>query len=50
MWQIPVPVWMQGRYDIEYVKERGTWKMKHLKMNMRMVSPHADGWVKTMKA
>ena len=40
---IPIPEdapdWMQGFYEMEYIREKGRWKISLLKWNMRLVSP-----------
>jgi hypothetical protein len=33
------PDWMQGLYDVEYVRENGVWKISYLKIRVRLISP-----------
>jgi hypothetical protein len=42
------PVWVAGEYFDDYVKEDGRWKFQHIDVNVRLLSPYQDGWVKTM--
>jgi hypothetical protein len=35
------PAWVQGFYEMEYVKEAGKWKISSLKWRCRLVSPWA---------
>ena len=39
--------WIQGRYDNDYVREDGKWKLSHLRFRFNIQSPYEDGWVKT---
>lgn len=36
------PDWMQGYYDMEYVRENGKWKISLLKWTCRLWSPRAQ--------
>ena len=38
--------WMCGRYDMEYVKEDGSWRIKKLLYAYAFVTPFDKGWVK----
>ncbi len=37
-------MWLQGKYDEEYVKINGTWKFKMLKFDLTFLCPYTDGW------
>lgn len=43
----PVAILESGRYDVDYVRERGVWKIKRLGFVFTMHTPFEDGWVKT---
>lgn len=43
----PVAILESGRYDVDYVRERGAWKIKRLGFVFTMHTPFEDGWVKT---
>ncbi len=36
--------WTALRYEDDYVKVNGEWKIKHLRAVIRMHAPHATGW------
>jgi hypothetical protein len=36
---IDAPNWRQGFYDMEYVRENGSWKISRLKWRCRLISP-----------
>jgi len=38
-------LWMFGRYDCAYIKEKGVWKIFRLGWNMHFMSPPNEGWV-----
>ena len=38
-------MWMFGRYDVDYVKEDGRWKIKKLGFSLHFLSPVGEGWV-----
>jgi hypothetical protein len=38
--------WMWGKYDMEYVKEDGEWKMLKLRWLQTLMTPYDSGWVK----
>ena len=42
-----IPFWTQGKYENEFIKVDGKWKLSHLKFERNMRSPYEDGWVKT---
>jgi len=42
-----VAVWIQGKYENEYVKVDGEWKFSHIRFTPSLYSPYEDGWVKT---
>jgi hypothetical protein len=33
------PDWMQGFYDMEYIRENGEWKLSYMKFRCRLMSP-----------
>lgn len=39
-------VWTQARYDEEYVRENGEWKIRSEVITMQFVTPFDKGWVK----
>jgi hypothetical protein len=39
--------WIQGKYENEYVREKGEWKFKKIVFHFNLRSPYEDGWVKT---
>jgi len=41
------PMWLQARYDEEYVKEGEQWKWKSITARFDFVTPFDEGWVKT---
>ena len=41
------PMWSQAKYENEYVKEDGKWKISSLRYIINFRTPYADGWVKT---
>jgi hypothetical protein len=41
------PVWIGGTYETELVKAEGQWKFTKVTLRLKMVSPYAEGWVKT---
>ena len=40
-------LWLSAVYDDEYVRQDGQWLYQHLKLNIRMLTPYADGPAKT---
>lgn len=40
-------LWMSATYDDKYVRHCGQWLYQHLKLNIRMLTPYADGPAKT---
>ena len=55
-WYFEVPVthaeknkalWIAGKYEDEYVKVNGVWKIKTLGVTIYYITPYEDGWVKT---
>jgi len=42
-----VAVWIQGKYENEYVRVDGKWKFSRVMLKFKLISPHEDGWVKT---
>ena len=40
-------VWQAARYDDEYVRVDGEWKVQNLKLDWRFITPFDEGWVKT---
>jgi len=45
--QGPKARWVQGRYDNEYVRVDGCWKLSRLYFKYNFLTPFEDGWVKT---
>ena len=43
-------VWIQGRYEEEYVKIDGEWKWKSLIARFDHITPFDEGWAKTPMA
>ncbi len=39
------PNWMGGTYEVEYVKDKGTWKLKGVHWCMAFNAPYGDSWV-----
>ncbi len=42
-----IAVWIQGRYEEEYVKVDGEWKWKSMTTKFDHITPFDEGWVKT---
>jgi hypothetical protein len=42
----PYAVWSQGKYDNEFVKEDGKWKIRSLHWYVNFATPFEEGWVK----
>jgi len=40
-------IWVSGRYDDEFVKEKGKWKYKSIAVKFHYVTPYEEGWAKT---
>lgn len=40
-------VWVAGEYLDDYVKEEGVWKFSRIDVNVNLLSPYSEGWVKT---
>jgi hypothetical protein len=40
-------VWIQGRYDNEFVKVGGRWKISLLRFVFNFGTPYEEGWVKS---
>ncbi len=40
------PIWVAGEYLDEYVKEDDRWKFSRIEVNINLLSPYSDGWVK----
>ncbi len=40
---VDAPDWMQGYYEMEYLKEKGTWKISLLRWTRRIKSPRQPG-------
>lgn len=36
--------WLAARYEDDYVKVDGSWKIKHLRAIGRMAAPYEKGW------
>lgn len=41
------PLWLQAKYEEEYVKEEGKWKWKSITTRFDFITPIDEGWVKT---
>jgi hypothetical protein len=41
-----IPDWMQGFYEMEYVREKGKWKISLLKWRRRLLSPRPPSELK----
>lgn len=41
------PLWIAGVYYDDFVKLSGRWYFKKVALRMQIMSPYADGWVKT---
>jgi hypothetical protein len=39
--------WLAGRYEDDYVKVDGVWKVAHMRLFFELLSPHEGGWVPT---
>ena len=55
-WYVDVPctlrgadraVWLQARYEEEYVKEGGEWKWKSITTRFDFITPFNEGWART---
>ena len=55
-WYVDVPctlrgaeraVWLQAKYEEEYVKEGGEWKWKSITAVFDFITPFDEGWAKT---
>ena len=42
-------VWLAARYEDDYVKIDGTWKIQHLRAIGRMAAPYDEGWAARAK-
>ncbi len=40
-------VWVMGRYDDEYQRVGGAWKIKVLNFEFKYFTPYEEGWAKT---
>lgn len=40
------PVWVGGEYDDDFVKVRGEWKIKLMRLRLSFITPFDQGWVK----
>ena len=41
------PMWLQARYEEEYVKQGDQWKWKSITTRFDFITPYDEGWVKT---
>ena len=41
------PLWMSATYNDEYIKTDGQWHFKHVKVNIRMLSPQEGNFAET---
>ncbi len=42
-------LWLAARYEDDYVKLDGTWKIQHLRAIGRMAAPYEEGWAGSTK-
>ncbi len=42
-------LWLAARYEDDYVKINGQWKIKHLRAFGRMAAPYEEGWAPRAK-
>ncbi len=40
-------VWIAARYDNDFRREGGEWKIAHIRYRDTFVTPYEDGWLKT---
>ena len=40
-------MWQQGKYDLTFAKEDGTWKYLEFRWHVAFRTPFEDGWVRT---
>ena len=40
-------MWGHGRYDMEYIRVDGKWKISSFKLLWNFLTPYDEGWVKT---
>jgi hypothetical protein len=40
-------MWLGGRYENDFRREEGEWKMSHLRCWSLYAAPYEDGWLKT---
>ena len=40
--------WIALQYKDDYVKVNGQWKYQHLRVKLRMLAPHEQGWTKQL--
>jgi len=40
-------MWIQGRYDNEFIKVGGRWKFSLLRLVFNFITPYDEGWVKS---
>lgn len=43
----PTPTWVAGLYSDEYRLEPEGWRISNLEVDLQIISPYEDGWVKT---
>ncbi len=44
------PLWVAVRYEEDYVKRDGKWKIKHMRGIGRMAAPYEEGWASKIDA
>jgi hypothetical protein len=42
----PIAAWNYGKYEMEYVKQNGEWKVLAFRWHQMFLSPYDQGWVK----
>jgi len=40
-------IWQSGKYEEEYVKVEGEWKIKKMVVRIYYITPYDEGWAKT---
>jgi hypothetical protein len=44
------PMWLCGKYEMDYIKEDNRWKFLHLRFFLIFRTPYDQGWVKESEA
>jgi hypothetical protein len=40
-------LWLSAKYNDKYIRQDGRWLYQHLKLDIRMLTPYAEGPAKT---